>query len=582
MATLPNCPHTGVTMPCKPFSRVIPSFIVIVNLFSSGSWAAKQDVVYGEGGPYSYEPLTLSKAQDQLRQAQQLSGRDLISVSKTAPVHRARAGTNSNGQSARFASSPPPTKTAARKATNLANQTSAIEFIRKQIQAGNGLPKSYDIPAGVSINNRVIREGVNLYDSSLAVWALLEANQRGDARSVLSIYAAGRHGDIDLQAFPNSNNQNSFTPLNANPYLLFDIARSSAKWSPDWDQYAVHAGPNAWLILAGARYLEGGHDEAILAMIKRIGEGLLLLQNNPRMSDGRDHGDSQGGVRFGPLSSSNGNAYDEINTENNLSAYSAFLALYKVTKDTKYREAASKIEKFLSQGQFYNPETRKMQTGLLGYGAEGGGSMFNVHARYDSVNKRWELEPRYASDSAGMWAISSLGVDKLNELFGPNTAQSMWASTRQNFGRVVTVGADGREQFSGIANRDQAISGIDFSREYIDSDRNAIAQHILISPEWTAGAAFAVQQMTISCGNVSGPPYRSGCSPGTLERNQADLTSMRTFLSLHAGAYAVGPGQTSSRQGNTGFAWNSAPESITSMASVYATFKTDPLAWARN
>lgn len=546
------------------------SSLLSVSSLHNPLWARQAETVVGDQGPAHYETLDAHRAKDAYEGVRSSPQRALSAAAYSAPIHNSRSSltpTPSIGQN--FATTE---NTPLREVTNISNASNAVAFINNQCIAGNGLPKSFDLHGGAS-NDQVIRDGVNLYDTSLALWSLVENGQLAKAKSILDIYASGKHGNMELRAYPNVPGA-AFEPMDKdNAYLIFNTVRADGKWNDQWGQYNVHSGPNAWLILAGARYFDadGRKDQGTLNFLKKIAEGLIRLQDDA----------AQGGIRFGPKQGSN--AYNEINTENNISAYAAFQALYKVTGDTKYRNAAQKIENFFSKGQFYNPETRKMQTGLAGYGY-GEGSTLPVHLIFR--NNRWEMEVsskgfvKHASDSMGTWAISVFGADKLDQMFGPSTAQAMWATTRANFGRATDAQGNFIQK-----GRLTPISGLDFSWEWLyDEQQNGISykqdlRNAIISIEWTAGAVFAEQQIIDQCAKT---PQSLYCGTHTINLYKADVVSMKDFMAKNGGAYAVGPGMTSTRNGNTGFGWNAAPASFTSMASVYASFKSDPLAWWRN
>jgi len=543
----------------------IPFLIWTLSVLSHAAPSRSIELFLGDESPSHYEPLTQNNAR----------------TLNSASIHRATLMTNSSLAA----------KAEPRAASNLGSTANALAFIKKQMQGTAGLPKSFDVPAGVDLGNKVnhqrIREGVNLYDSALAVWTLVENNQWQDARTILTVYAQGNYNRITLKASGNAENGYAFPPFNdnitSNGYFLFNTTRASGEYE-GWDHYDVHAGPNAWMALACARYLDDARknarpvDTGILRLAEALGQGLMTMQNNP-VKDGQDHGDSQGGVRFGPIASTNGNAYNEINTENNLSAYAAFKALYKVTGNANYLRAAERIETFLSRAEVYNPETRRTQRGLLSDG--GDGSMLYRHVKYNPQMRRWEIEPLFAADSAGTWALSALGADKIDQLFGPSKAQAMWATTRANFGRGIQTRPDGTQAWTRAGRwSGEPMSGIDFSRDWKDGQGGFTPDpsHVVISFEWTAGAVFAEQEVLNQCARVNS----AYCTSHTRDLYQRDIASMKDFLAKNAGAYATGPGLTSSREGATGFSTFAPPEPVTSMASIYSVFKLDPLAWARN
>ena len=95
----------------------------------------------------------------------------------------------------------------------------------------------------------------------------MDSGQYEDAKNILHVYSKEKFGDFDLRAYPNaSNNNDSYHPLSQKNYLLFDVTRangSKTSWNgvkDVWDEKPhVHAGANAWILIAAARYLLDTH-----------------------------------------------------------------------------------------------------------------------------------------------------------------------------------------------------------------------------------------------------------------------------------------------------------------------------------
>lgn len=122
------------------------------------------------------------------------------------------------------------------------------------------------------------------------------------------------------------------------------------------------------------------------------------------------------------------------------------------------------------------------------------------------------------------------------------------------------------------SGQEDRLDGLDFSDLYKEEES-------LISPEWSAGGLFALQELLTYYQSDAG---RGQVDDDTLRGWQADSDSIRAFLNDHSTSYAVGPGLGDQRQGNTGFGWQSYPEPVTAMASIYGAFSRDPLAaWRR-
>jgi hypothetical protein len=207
--------------------------------------------------------------------------------------------------------------------------------------------------------------------------------------------------------------------------------------------------------------------------------------------------------------------------------------------------------------------------------------MFYQGVKYNPSTQHWEVltdstprhKPILATDSGGTWAISSLGPQMFAQIAGkPRAAYTAWSSVRQLMGRTAAQAADGTVTGMADAGATGRLDGLDYSNLYPENQS-------LISPEWTAGGINAVKQLLSY--------YRDGAGKGQLTDQEiaglvADEASMQNFIAQNPNSYAVGPGLTGSRQGQTGFGWQCPPASVTAMASIYGVLPQDPLAWARS
>jgi len=282
------------------------------------------------------------------------------------------------------------------------------------------------------------------------------------------------------------------------------------------------------------------------------------------------------------------NAFNEINTENDLSAYSALNAIATATGQTKYSDAANKILGWLQNTSVYNPITGKSQNGMM----DPSTGLFYVGTTF--TNGRWQIQtgqdyagktvPLEVTDSGGTWAISALGPAFIDAKFGAGAAYKMWTSIRQLTGRTASQNG---QQVSAVSASGR-LDGLDFTNLYAPSQG-------LISPEWTAGGVFALQQLinyyhppSIFTSVPAPNPRRGSPQPvgtvvvPTLTSAQYsglinDETSMKTFLATAPNVYAEGSGLGGSRQGQTGFGTTVPPATVSAMASVYSQLYQDPL-----
>jgi hypothetical protein len=203
---------------------------------------------------------------------------------------------------------------------------------------------------------------------------------------------------------------------------------------------------------------------------------------------------------------------------------------------------------------------RDSQTELLYKGAD-------FQAGQNGQLGQWVLETQLAEDSGGSWTISALGPKLIDSMWGNGAAYSMWEAIRANFGR--TEGTPGDPSTIRDAGPKDPLVGIDYSNLYPSNEA-------LISPEWTGGAINALRQI-IGYYSYSLTPPTFTLTSAQKQGLNADFNGMRSFLASGQDSYAIGPGLTDARQGNTGFGWQSAPPSVAAMASIFGTLKVDPL-----
>jgi hypothetical protein len=568
------------------FSSHLGPLLTLLVLSASFTHAA----MVKDGDPLRYEPLSA----DKVKAVMEMTIEDIPLDDMTAtaaklthgvtivesPLVNPLAGTAATGAS--HASAPKAAASRASRATAgplrfsdewkprpFTSLDSVVDFIRHQrSMGGTGLPATFYVPPGTEIpaeREMIIREGVGLYDTSLALLALIEKGELKEAAEILDIYARGKFDQMELRAVPNRDNQGAFfphtleTPDSPEAYYFFDFTRANGQWRTngdptlEWKHWTAHTGPNAWLAIAIARFIEAkraadpsANVDSYLKVAKALGRGMLKLQTE------------NGGIRFAAkgnyFEKGQSDPYLEVNSENNVSAYAALKALARVTGQHEFQRGADDILRWFKN----TPGLYDQETGLLRMGA----------TVASENSKDWKIQNVFAADSGGTWTISSLGAQVIDGLWGDGSAYKMWRSTRERMGRSAQQNEDG-SWFMRKVSADERLDGLDFSELFDESEA-------LISPEWTGGGIFALKQLSDYYGG------RSDIVSGEqLEGLRRDFDSMKAFLDPGVNAYAIGPGMDGSRQGRTGFGWYSPPASVSAMASIYSRFGTDPLAWMR-
>jgi hypothetical protein len=344
---------------------------------------------------------------------------------------------------------------------------------------------------------------------------------------------------MELRALPARVNNGAFKPFNEDAYYLFNFTNVHGdwlRWGPQWPFWVAHTGPNAWLVNALIRYAAQRPSKPFVDLAETIAQAMLRLQDK----------DAGGAIRYGPKdmwhAPEASAAYQELNTENNVSAYVALRMLAGYTGKVEYVQAADRILTWLQTSGVYDSQTHALRMGM------------------EWKNRRWEVQPVFATDSGGTWTISALGAETIDRLWGPGAAYQMWRAIRTRTGRTADFKAAGEKW---------PLAGLDFTDSFA-------AEEGLISPEWSAGGIFALREL------ITYYRTQGGVDVASLER---DLQTMTAFIRQNPNSYAIGPGHGGTRKGATGFRWSSPPPEVQAMASVYATLalenKVDPLGWWR-
>lgn len=140
------------------------------------------------------------------------------------------------------------------------------------------------------------------YDQALAADVFLLFNDRERAEKILNFYLAKAEKDGVIY--------NGY-------YCQGDVS-----------EYIVHSGPNAWIGMAALNYTKMTGNKKYLPIALKVSGFLFSMM------------DSEGGIKGGPQVS-------WYATEHNLDAYAFFTALYQLTGEKKYEDAAQKIKKWI-------------------------------------------------------------------------------------------------------------------------------------------------------------------------------------------------------------------------------------------
>ena len=200
-----------------------------------------------------------------------------------------------------------------------------------------------------------------------------------------------------------------------------------------WPDWLPSSGESSWDILSAAhahnRKYPGEYSNSVeLIVAEEIAGNLIKMQAE------------NGGIRRGLPSRANRNAvidytsWDGISTENNISAYAAFRALYEITGKEEYKAVMDGIERYFLSVATYrtDPKTGAKEC----YFALGARVGINGEAVVD--------DSLFATDCQA-WAILCLGIDKVNEIFYNKYGESvgrfeasylMWDTTKRRTGQI--------------------------------------------------------------------------------------------------------------------------------------------------
>ncbi|NQT90763.1 MAG: HEAT repeat domain-containing protein, partial [Candidatus Omnitrophica bacterium] len=411
-----------------------------------------------------------------------------------------------------------------------------LNFLRTNTKTigENTLPLSFFIRPGDAAavdsklsdiyEKRMVNRMANFYDASCSqVLNVYQAgpewfDERGD--DLANILDGGYWGEMKLWSDEVAN-----FPDGAEIQLVFRSTDGQGEWlweGLEWPEWRPVAGENAWtaLGLLHTHFKKHGakpEDSTELKVAQKIGNSLIKMQAE------------NGGIRYAPRCKENGKVneahWHNISTENNLSAYALFRALYEITGNERYLEAMKGIEGYLKTVAVYD--------------AGAGHCYFYQGANFKG--DRWIPSRGNFATDCQTWAISVLGPKKVDEIFGQEGAAfMMWQATRDKAGQQVS---DGR--LLGLA--------------YTERQNN-------ISIEWTAGGIQAVLELAFN------PEYEDvrNNSPLKVQGVINDARSMRASLSgfkveladnMDAYPYAK-------EAGPTGHGWKAPPREVSSTAST--------------
>jgi hypothetical protein len=199
-------------------------------------------------------------------------------------------------------------------------------------------------------------------------------------------------------------------------------------------EYTVHSGPNIWVGILVAHYIQDTQDKRYLDLAKGIADWVIKLQEQ----------DKDGGLRGGPDT-------DWFSTEHNLDAYAFFNMLYKITAEEKYKEAREKVLNWLK---------------------------LHTYDRGDIPIIRGKGDSTIATDTYA-WSIAALGPAQLEELGMKPDKIIEFAENNC----AVEI------EYYRSAGEKVKVRGFDFV-----PGRN-ISRGGVVSPEWTAQMVLAYKIM---------------------------------------------------------------------------------------
>ncbi len=207
-----------------------------------------------------------------------------------------------------------------------------------------GLTPSFQIYLGgqSTADQAFINYGAVSYDQSILARICLN----GGITTILDTYVNYFKTQLTNSNNPLFNTNGNYydangTPLTNGLYRLVRIlGRDQTNWWPTWD-WLVDTGASACLIIDSLEAYQKTNNQDYRNMAVLLGDYLLRLQ------------DTDGGIRYGPRGmyhdpEPQSDFYWNLkSSEQNERALYAFEALYQVTSDTKYNQAATQIDNWL-------------------------------------------------------------------------------------------------------------------------------------------------------------------------------------------------------------------------------------------
>jgi hypothetical protein len=265
-----------------------------------------------------------------------------------------------------------------------------------------GLISSYEGAAAVE-------DWAFTYDQALAVIAFVHARDFSAASKILDFY-------LSAQKIDNGAVANAYYASNG------EIAECVA-----------HAGPNIWLALAMAHYMDKTKDMRYLSFVEGLARWLFSYQ------------DADGGLKGGPTIA-------WYSTEHNLDAYAFYKMLAKLTQDQSYEQRAQQTLSWLNKNAF-----SRLGAPLI---------------------KRGKGDATIATDTYA-WSITAIGPSML-------AAQGMNPDEIMEFAiNHCSVSVD----YTKMDGAKARIKGFDFAKS------EHMARGGVISCEWTAQMILAMKIM---------------------------------------------------------------------------------------
>jgi hypothetical protein len=207
--------------------------------------------------------------------------------------------------------------------------------------------------------------------------------------------------------------------------------------------------------------------------------------------------------------------YNEMSTENNISWYSAFRSLHRITGKEIYAQAMLETERYLKS--VWNKKEKYFYQG----------SHF--------VNGTWIANTDHFATDVQTWSIAKVGPDKIDAWFGQGTAAGIWESTKS---------------LAGVRGESGRLLGVGFT-----------AKDNRISIEWTAGAIFAARTLARHYAQANPELARKFLQDAADMR--AGIEPYRLKVSVDQDSYSY-----SSRRDWIPFGWFSHDPQVRSMAST--------------